>query len=165
MAWSDYKICDCCGNAKVFYDANIQDARYQATWGEPSDYDPIGLKAICGECNKTHEVVIALREKETADRIEELVKERDYIEGTNDTLIALNQALEAKLTKSLDEREQALKSCEQTLDERDEALAKLAKAVEMLREIEADCDADYPPSHGAIKYAIRAVLAELEGKP
>jgi hypothetical protein len=101
---------------------------------------------------------------EAADRIEELVKERDYIEGTNDTLIALNQALEAKLTKSLDEREQALKSCEQTLDERDEALAKLAKAVEMLREIEADCDADYPPSHGAIKYAIRAVLAELEGE-
>ena len=53
--------------------------------------------------------------------------------------------------------------------------AKLAKAVEALREIEADCDADYPPSHGAIKYAIRTVLsallnedaegmAELEGK-
>lgn len=61
MAWSDYKICDHCGNAKVFYDANIQDERYQATWGEPSDYDPIGLKAICGNCNKTHEVVIVAR--------------------------------------------------------------------------------------------------------
>jgi hypothetical protein len=44
------------------------------------------------------------------------------------------------------------------------AEAKLAKAVEALREIEADCDADYPPSHGAIKHAIRAVLAELEGE-
>jgi len=42
--------------------------------------------------------------------------------------------------------------------------AKLAKTVEKLREIEADCDADYPPSHGAIKYAIRTVLAELEGR-
>lgn len=40
----------------------------------------------------------------------------------------------------------------------------LAKAVEALREIEADCEADYPPSHGSIKYAIRTVLAELEGK-
>lgn len=27
-----------------------------------------------------------------------------------------------------------------------------------LREIEADCDADYPPSHGAIKQAARAAL-------
>jgi NADH pyrophosphatase NudC (nudix superfamily) len=61
MAWSDYKICDLCGDAKVFYDANILDERYCATWGEPSDYDPIGLKAICGKCNKTHEVVIAPR--------------------------------------------------------------------------------------------------------
>lgn len=38
---------------------------------------------------------------EAADRIEELVKERDYTEGTNDTLIALNQALTAKLTKAV----------------------------------------------------------------
>lgn len=34
MAWSDYKICDLCGDAKVFYDANILDERYCATWGE-----------------------------------------------------------------------------------------------------------------------------------
>lgn len=61
MAWSDYKICDHCGNAKVFYDANIHDERYQATWGKPTEYDPIGLKAICGDCNKTHEVVIVTR--------------------------------------------------------------------------------------------------------
>lgn len=57
--------------------------------------------------------------KEAADRIEqlaatceELVKERDYTEGTNDTLIALNQTLEAKLTE-----------CE----------ARLGKVVEALR--------------------------------
>jgi hypothetical protein len=40
---------------------------------------------------------------------------------------------------------------------------KLAKAVEALRLIEADCDADYPPSHLAIKYAARTTLAEIEG--
>lgn len=67
MAWSDYKICDHCGNAKVFYDANIADERYQATWGEPSNYDPIGLKAICGACNKTHEVVIVQRAAPTQE--------------------------------------------------------------------------------------------------
>ncbi len=43
------------------------------------------------------------------------------------------------------------------------AEAKLAKAVEALRLIEADCDADYPPSHLAIKYAARATLFEIEG--
>lgn len=73
MAWSDYKICDHCGNAKVFYDANIEDERYQATWGEPSNYDPIGLKAICGDCNKTHQVVIAPRVLEPAPDLAELV--------------------------------------------------------------------------------------------
>ena len=61
MAWADYKICDLCGDSKVFYDADIRDERYQATFGEESRYDPIGLKAICGECNKTHEVVIVAR--------------------------------------------------------------------------------------------------------
>jgi hypothetical protein len=42
--------------------------------------------------------------------------------------------------------------------------AKLAKAVEALRLIEADCEADYPPSHLAIKYAARSTLAEIEGE-
>ncbi len=61
MAWNDYKICDLCQSAKVFYDANIEDERYQATWGKKSNYAAIGLKAICGECNQTHEVVIVPR--------------------------------------------------------------------------------------------------------
>lgn len=47
---------------------------------------------------------------------------------------------------------------------KEQAEAMLAKAVEALREIETDCDADYPPSHGAIKYAIRTALAEMEGE-
>jgi hypothetical protein len=64
MAWSDYKICDLCKQRKVFYDANIEDEHYRQTWGEPSNYDPIGLKAICGDCNKTHQVIIAPRKKD-----------------------------------------------------------------------------------------------------
>jgi chromosome segregation ATPase len=43
------------------------------------------------------------------------------------------------------------------------AVDKLNTAVEALRLIDADCEADYPPSHLAIKYAARATLAEIEG--
>lgn len=136
MAWSDYKICDCCGNAKVFYDANIQDARYQATWGEPSDYDPIGLKAICGECNKTHEVVVALREKGAADHIEELVKEKR--EAALSELAALGQAAEA-------------------YDAQMAAEAKLAKAEAYLQKISRHAN------RSCAAIATHA-LAELEGK-
>ena len=40
--------------------------------------------------------------------------------------------------------------------------AENARLREALRQIELDCDADYPPSHGAIKYAARAVLGETQ---
>lgn len=39
--------------------------------------------------------------------------------------------------------------------EKEKEIARLRKA---LSEIEADCEADYPPSHGAIKYAIRQAM-------
>jgi hypothetical protein len=35
---------------------------------------------------------------------------------------------------------------------------------EALKEIEADCSSDYPPSHGAIKYAARVALGEEKKK-
>jgi len=54
--------------------------------------------------------------------------------------------------------------CGEWHNERHELREKLAKAVEALRLIEADCEADYPPSHLAIKYAARATLAEIEGE-
>lgn len=41
--------------------------------------------------------------------------------------------------------------------------ANLAKAVTTLRRIADDCEADYPPSHGAIKHDARATLAEIGG--
>ena len=40
--------------------------------------------------------------------------------------------------------------------------ARIAELEAALRNIEADCDADYPPSYGAIKYAARAALGEKE---
>jgi len=44
----------------------------------------------------------------------------------------------------------------------DEADAKIEKLRAALRAIAEDCEADYPPSHGAIKYAARAALGEKE---
>ena len=45
-----------------------------------------------------------------------------------------------------------------TLDEATALQARIAELEAALRQIEADCDADYPPSYGAIKYAARAAL-------
>ena len=41
--------------------------------------------------------------------------------------------------------------------------ARLAKVVEALEDLVRDCEADYPPSHGAIKYFALATLAEIKG--
>ena len=54
---------------------------------------------------------------------------------------------------------------EKNMLDRIEALtSKLAKAVEALDMLVRDCEADYPPSHGAIKYFARATLAEIKGE-
>jgi chromosome segregation ATPase len=45
-----------------------------------------------------------------------------------------------------------------------ECEARLGKAVEALTDIVKDCEAEYPPSHGAIKYFCRTTLAEIEGE-
>lgn len=44
------------------------------------------------------------------------------------------------------------------------AEAKLVKAVEALDMLVRDCEADYPPSHGAIKYFAIATLADIKGE-
>lgn len=44
----------------------------------------------------------------------------------------------------------------------DKADAEIEKLRAALRAIAEDCEADYPPSHGAIKYAARAALGEKE---
>jgi hypothetical protein len=80
---------------------------------------------------------------DAADRIEALMKERDAstIWATEQHACADNYALRLGQEK-----------------------AKLAKAVEALEDIVKDCEADYPPSHGAIKYFARATLAEIKGE-
>jgi hypothetical protein len=79
--------------------------------------------------------------------IEELVKERD------DLGRKLNTARYGQPDFAWSIHEEAMADLR----------AKLAKAVEALREIETDCDADYPPSHGAIKHFAIATLAEIKG--
>jgi hypothetical protein len=49
-------------------------------------------------------------------------------------------------------------------DRIEELEAKLTKAVDDLEDLVRDCEADYPPSHGAIKYLARTIIAELKGQ-
>ena len=58
----------------------------------------------------------------------------------------------------------ALYAIQRQADRIEELEAKLAKAVEALTDIVKDCEAEYPPSHGAIKYFCRTTLAELKGE-
>ena len=60
MALSDYKLCDECG-AKAFYDMDITDPGYCATYDPDEDCDPIGIAVLCAECNKTYEAIIVPR--------------------------------------------------------------------------------------------------------
>lgn len=60
MAMADYAKCGRCGG-KAFYDANISDPAYCATW-DPSEETPaIGLAVLCATCATTHEAVIRPR--------------------------------------------------------------------------------------------------------
>ena len=43
------------------------------------------------------------------------------------------------------------------------AEAKLEVAMVAFTDLEQDCEADYPPSYGAMKYYIQRALAELKG--
>lgn len=60
MAMSDYHLCDVCGG-KAFYDANIDDRRYTATWDPSETEKPIGIAVLCPKCNETHEAVVRPR--------------------------------------------------------------------------------------------------------
>lgn len=87
----------------------LRQHRYN-TWND--DLGPEPDKALAADCieqlekelniSRMASVVMDNTVEELEARIEELVKKRDYTEGTNDTLIALNQALEAKLAKAVD---------------------------------------------------------------
>lgn len=57
MALSDYHLCAVC-RGKAFYDANIDDPGYCATYDPGQGCEPIAIKALCPECAKTHEVIV-----------------------------------------------------------------------------------------------------------
>jgi DNA repair exonuclease SbcCD ATPase subunit len=122
---------------------------------------------------------------ESSDRIEQLQQALKDQSSVSDRLAEANEKLTAERDEAwrraehVEEQwgrcEAKLATCEKYRDAYDkmgrigteayrELEAKLAKAVEALRLIEADCEADYPPSHLAIKYAARATLAEIEGE-
>ena len=84
-----------------------------------------------------------------ADRIEALVKERDEADDLAKAAFADGASNNIRLA----ETSYRVKWLE----------AKLAKAVEALGRIADDCEADYPPSHGAIKHDARTTLAEIKG--
>ncbi len=86
--------------------------------------------------------------QETANRIEELVKERD------DLGRKLNTARYGQPDFAWSIHEEAMADLR----------AKLDKAVEALDMLVRDCEADYPPSHGAIKHFAIATLAEIKGE-
>lgn len=69
MAMADYHACDNCG-AKTFYDANL-DCYYDAELGEwlYGTEGVVGHRAfaLCKACEKTHEIVIRLKENQDAD--------------------------------------------------------------------------------------------------
>ena len=62
MALADYKLCDVCGR-KTYYDASLSfDLGDRGPDGFPLPDGAGDLAALCKECAKTHEIVIAKRE-------------------------------------------------------------------------------------------------------
>ena len=61
MALADYCLCHKC-QGKAFYDSNISDPAYCATWDPSEDADPIGLAVLCSECAKSYQCIIVPRE-------------------------------------------------------------------------------------------------------
>lgn len=67
----------------------------------------------------------------------------------------------AELNKALETLGQVRSDLSEAQAEIERLRAALGVAEKALRNIETDCDADYPLSHGAIKYATRSVFAAI----
>lgn len=92
-----------------------------------------------------------------------------FDDGTNDYATAEEAAaaireLEAECNQWRVDCEEFRRDMEAAEAKLVECEARLGKAVEALTDIVKDCEAEYPPSHGAIKYFCRTTLAEIEGK-
>jgi HD superfamily phosphodiesterase len=103
-----------------------------------------------------YEEGLALELKAAQERIEALIAEVERVTAINakhcnavNTLLIDGARLEERAKKAEAER--------------DALTAKLAQAVEAFDMLVRDCEADYPPSHGAIKHFARATLAEIKG--
>ena len=55
MAAADYHLCAVC-EGKAFYDAEITDPRYCASWDPSENADPIEIVVLCSDCAKTYEI-------------------------------------------------------------------------------------------------------------
>ena len=103
-------------------------------------------------------------EKNMLDRIkaltEQLAAARDDAKEAEDYA----EELEAKLA-TCEKYRDAYAECDRIWTQTVRDLeAKLAKAVEALDMLVRDCEADYPPSHVAIKYFAIGALAEIKGE-
>jgi len=85
--------------------------------------------------------------------------------------IALYQHGDEELSRVADRIEELEKACKEWADisqsnyQRAKAAeAKLEVAMVAFTDLEQDCEADYPPSYGAMKYYIQRALAELKGE-
>ena len=74
-------------------------------------------------------------------------------------LKAENDALRKQVRESALQELASLGQAQEAWEAQKAAEAVAEKLRRALRDIEADCDADYPPSHGAIKQAARAALS------
>ena len=73
-------------------------------------------------------------------------------------LVATNEALTKERDQWVSHAKAAIWSDSEELKETERRLAKAVEALDMLVR---DCEADYPPSHGAIKHFAIATLAEI----
>ena len=121
-----------------------------------------------------------LSTNQAADRIEQLTEERDRLRYERDAILldgtvhsdqrekyerlcARIAAGKASQQDAVEAIRQLCRDNERLALRRSDARAEAAEAErdsyrKALEDIIADCEADYPPSHGAIKYAARAAL-------
>jgi hypothetical protein len=123
------------------------------------------VESMCGPMSVVEHMAQKMR-----NRIEQLTAERDRFSSTVDTLERLRphwaqgyssdsmaaQASTAALAGiweilGVSDQTSAVAALKELTAERD----RLKKALE---DLIADCEADYPPSHGAIKYAAKLAL-------
>ena len=97
-----------------------------------------------------------------ADRIVTLAAERDEAINQLDSAIHSQIVLEKRTAAVMEDRKLILEERDRTfalmLARAEKAEAERDRLREALEHIISDCEADYPPSHGAIKYAAKLAL-------